>query len=264
MSEKSVWYVYMHLKADAKTPYYIGLGKKQPNHGNTRESEFARAYCTTQSNRSKPWYRGYLIHGVIVDILADNLTFDQAAVLERTFIKYYGRYKYGGPLCNLTDGGEGLDGFEHSQESKAKMSRSAKNRKKKRSLESRAALSKLLQEQRAKKIFCKTNGKLYTNRYEAKNELFPNIRSSHRSITLACETGKPYNGFIFYHVDTNNQPIIITPKPKKIPGEKLTPDMRQEVLTLHSQGWTHPQIAAKFNVNRMTILRYLNGRSWYK
>jgi hypothetical protein len=258
---KETWYIYRHLKADTGYPFYIGLGKKRGLHFTTIEAEYSRAYVTTRSNRSIVWSHIYIKHGVIVEILLDGLSKEEARVKEQEFITLYGRFNYGGILCNITEGGEGTYGLKHSSESKHKMSVSAKNRKKKRSEESRKALSRFILETRSRKIICFETGEIFKNRYHVQERLFPNVKSSFKQITRACEIGRKYKGLSFHHLDENEKPIIID-NPRKIPGEKLNKEARKEIQELYNAGWTQPKIAAKFNVDRRTILRLLNGKSW--
>jgi hypothetical protein len=55
--------------------------------------------------------------------MLDDLTWEQACEKEIEFIKLYGRSDLGlGSLCNLTEGGEGVIGMRHSDETKKKLS----------------------------------------------------------------------------------------------------------------------------------------------
>jgi NUMOD3 motif len=71
-------------------------------------------------------------------ILSRDLPENQSFELEKAFIKAIGRKKYGGPLVNMTDGGEGVTGLVHSAETREKQS--AANRGKKKSPEQIAAV----------------------------------------------------------------------------------------------------------------------------
>lgn len=99
------FYVYIYLREDG-TPYYVGKGK-----GN-------RAWSNSSRSFKKPTDESRIV------IHTDNLTEEQAFSLEKDLISYYGRKGDGGVLRNLTDGGEGVTGHSHSEETRARMSKS--------------------------------------------------------------------------------------------------------------------------------------------
>lgn len=93
-------YVYLYLRED-NTPYYVGKGsgsrafKKNPKEFHP-PSDLSR-----------------------ITIVADNLTEMWAFILERKFIRWYGRKDLGtGILHNKTDGGEGSSGQITSERTK--------------------------------------------------------------------------------------------------------------------------------------------------
>lgn len=106
--------LYRHLKPNNEV-FYIGIGT-------TKE----RAY--SKYNRNKYWRQIVKKYNYKVEIIFDNLTWDEACKLEISLIWLYGRKDLKkGTLCNLTNGGEGNFGMIHSVETKLKMSNSAKN-----------------------------------------------------------------------------------------------------------------------------------------
>lgn len=89
--------VYRHIKLDKKEPFYIGIGK-----------EHSRAY--SHKGRNKVW-KNIAKQGYEVELLFENLTWDQACEKEKEFIALYGRKDLKtGILVNLTDGGDGALG----------------------------------------------------------------------------------------------------------------------------------------------------------
>lgn len=111
------YYIYAYIRskdsatAKAGTPYYIGKGTKR------------RAWSKHHLS-SVPESR-YII------ILESNLSEVGAFALERRYIRWFGRKDLGtGILLNKTDGGEGATNAnrKHSEETKRKMSKSAKGR----------------------------------------------------------------------------------------------------------------------------------------
>lgn len=99
--------VYRHIRLDKNIPFYIGIG-----------DSINRAY--NKINRTKIW-KNIANKGYEVEILFEDLTWEQAIEKEKEFIALYGRRDLGlGSLVNLTDGGEGTIGYRHSDEVKEK------------------------------------------------------------------------------------------------------------------------------------------------
>jgi len=99
------FYVYVHRREDDGRIFYIGKGTRY------------RAWHVGKM-RSKYWNRIVSKHGRTVHIAVSGLTNAQAIAIEIDFIKHYGMEN----LCNMTDGGEGVSGRIHSEETKRKIS----------------------------------------------------------------------------------------------------------------------------------------------
>ncbi len=94
------FYVYLYLREDG-TPYYVGKGKEQ------------RAWAKHNVNPPLDESRIVFVAWDLLELWAFGL--------ERRFIRWYGRKNNNtGILRNMTDGGEGISGFTHSDESKQK------------------------------------------------------------------------------------------------------------------------------------------------
>jgi len=101
--------VYRHIRLDTNQPFYIGIGKTEK-----------RAYAKHQ--RNKHWHSIVNKHGYKVQIMLDDLTWEEAQQKEREFIQLYGRADLGlGTLANLTNGGDGVLGYKHTEEHIAKL-----------------------------------------------------------------------------------------------------------------------------------------------
>lgn len=96
-------YIYFHVTSDTNEVFYVGQGKVNPLF------KFKRAYNTT--SRTKMWRNVSNKHGYRIEIVAENLTKEQADAYERFWITSFGRRdKKEGLLVNLTDGGDANPG----------------------------------------------------------------------------------------------------------------------------------------------------------
>lgn len=103
--------LYRHIRLDKNEPFYIGIG-----------ADVKRAY--SKHGRSKYWSRVAKL-GYEVDILIEDLTWEEACEKEREFISLYGRADLNkGPLVNMTDGGDGALGRPQTERLKEKLKNS--------------------------------------------------------------------------------------------------------------------------------------------
>ena len=109
------FYIYMYLDSQ-NIPFYIGKGSgdryKIIGHISTINQS---AFLKNKINKiGRENVRIYFLH--------INLTEEKAFQWEKYWINYIGRRdKKEGTLCNLTDGGDGVSGFKHSDETKRKI-----------------------------------------------------------------------------------------------------------------------------------------------
>jgi hypothetical protein len=99
-------YVYTHSNPKTKEIFYIGIGK-----GNRAWNKGA--------GRNKFWDNYVNKHGFEVELVAENLTRNQAGKLEMDLIAHLGRRQIdeGGVLVNRSTGGDGgSGGYTHTEE----------------------------------------------------------------------------------------------------------------------------------------------------
>ena len=95
--------VYVHQKADTGEIFYVGKGRRY------RENE--------KRNRNQHWHNIVKKHGFTACVVASNLSNEEASNFEKILISKLGKEN----LCNYTDGGEGSEGYTHTEEAKSKM-----------------------------------------------------------------------------------------------------------------------------------------------
>jgi hypothetical protein len=102
--------VYQHRKPGTLDIFYIGRAKSKKR-------------LFSKSNRNEFWHNIVNKYGGFeVDILAENLTWEESGVVEKDYILKIGRRDLGtGPLVNLTDGGEGVENIIISNETRSKL-----------------------------------------------------------------------------------------------------------------------------------------------
>jgi hypothetical protein len=102
--------VYLHRKKTEGTIFYVGMGEQD------------RAYTT--HSRNKWWTNVYKKHDRVVDIVAKDLSIDDAYELEVFLISEIGRRDLGlGNLVNLDNGGEGASGHIPTASARRKLSK---------------------------------------------------------------------------------------------------------------------------------------------
>lgn len=106
---KNTYYVYIHRKLATGIPFYVGKGKDH------RATSFDKS-----GKRNSFWIRTKEKYGVIVEIIASDLSEEKAFELEKQYI-FLLRY-FGIKLTNMTDGGDGVSGVEYSDEYRKRMS----------------------------------------------------------------------------------------------------------------------------------------------
>jgi hypothetical protein len=128
-----VAYLYRHIRLDKNEPFYIGIGKS--------DSDFNRAH--SKKSRNAYWYNIINLSEYRVEIMLQDITWEEACQKEIEFINLYKKNTQKGSLCNIADGGEGgylseeinekrrqsLMGHKLTEETKEKIRLKAKGRK---------------------------------------------------------------------------------------------------------------------------------------
>lgn len=114
-------YLYRHIRLDTNQVFYIGIGSDN-------KGKFQRAY----SRKCRNFHWGNVINKVSydVEIILDDLTWEEACLKEIEFIKLYGRKDLNeGTLVNMTNGGEGFTGLVFSDIHKQNIANASKGNK---------------------------------------------------------------------------------------------------------------------------------------
>jgi hypothetical protein len=104
-------YVYIHYRNDNNKPFYVGKGK-------------GKRY-NSKKDRNQHWKNIVNKVGYTSRIIENFLTEEKSFEFEKYYIQLIGRKN----LCNYTDGGEGISGLKHSEETKKKIGEKSKGRK---------------------------------------------------------------------------------------------------------------------------------------
>ena len=107
------FYVYVHMRSTDDSVFYVGKGSKYRS--------------TSKNGRSEYWHRIVNKHGLIVEIVKDQMTFDEANSYEIYLIAKL--REEGCILCNLTNGGEGRSGYSVKEDTKLLISQATKGKK---------------------------------------------------------------------------------------------------------------------------------------
>jgi hypothetical protein len=100
--------VYFHINKVTDVIFYVGIGNSKRPYSKRSRSDF--------------WKNIVAKYGYTIKIFHENLSFENACQLEVEYISKFGRLDNGtGILVNLTNGGEGSDGYLHTEETKIKI-----------------------------------------------------------------------------------------------------------------------------------------------
>jgi plasmid stability protein len=208
-------YVYRHIRLDTNQPFYIGIAKND-------DTTYSRAHYKYKSKRNKIWLDIINKTSYEVEILFEDLTWEEACQKEIEFITLYGRVDLKtGTLANMTKGGDGMVGVVRSEEYRLQVSERQKNGKaywfgKKLSKEHKEKIAAHLW---GRKVSEETRDKL---RNALKGEKNPNYgKVSHRAMkVIDTETNIIYDSIMSCQKLTNYKKLQ-----EKLSGKRknLTP-----------------------------------------
>lgn len=210
------YYVYLHIKEDDGTVFYVGKGTKH-------------RWCVS-FDRSLHWKNTAKKHGVVCQIVAHNLTAEEALILEKKLIASYGRQdQKTGCLVNLTNGGDGVVNYVWTEEHRKKISEAGMGKRHTPETKEKirqANVGRTFSEQtlklmsdarkgipwteaqrkacecrvnpRSRKVLCVQTGTVYNNASEAAKSLSMDVSNL---IKVCNGKRKQYRGFNFEFVD---------------------------------------------------------------
>lgn len=126
------FYVYAYFRPDGR-PLYIGKGQTKRWRSHLVDAQKIAQGGAWPTRCNKKFLRIIIKairagHDIPVVKLQVDLTSAEAVRNERALIAVIGREAHGGPLVNLTDGGEGTEGHRHSSETRAKIGNAIRGR----------------------------------------------------------------------------------------------------------------------------------------
>jgi hypothetical protein len=112
---------YVYLLRDGGVPFYVGKGTKDRMYHHAWQARKKARNLPVHNKIRKMWREGRDIEYEIVSRTEDD---SEAFAIERRLIAEIGRRDRGvGSLMNLTDGGEGVSGYEWTSEHRANLSK---------------------------------------------------------------------------------------------------------------------------------------------
>lgn len=210
MTTSGTYYVYEHWRLDRDECFYVGKGRG------------GRAYSMKNRNRHHQAIVAKLIRigsAFEVRMVATGLAEQEAFSLECERIKFW--RDAGVDLTNLTNGGEGISGFRHTDETRAKLSRHNKGmpatfKGRKHSEETKAILSALAKKRGAPKL---------TDEQKAK------VAEWHRGKKRSVETRAKIAA------KAKGRPSRLKGKPSPLRGRLLSDEIKQKMSEAAKVRW---------------------------
>ena len=209
-----MFYTYIHRKSDNNKIFYVGKGTVSKK----------RAFEHT--NRNKHWLNVVKKHGLNVEIVAFWCKEQEALDHEIFLIDCF--RTLGHPLVNLTNGGDGISGYTHSNEFKKWQSERVKKEYENPEQKEKRRLSQI--KRFASDEVRKKHGEIVKSRW---------------TIDAKKEAGKKLKEF---HIKNGH------------PRQKVTKNMVDEMFVLKTKGLELQEIANILKIHKDTVGKYLRGQ----
>lgn len=204
--------VYRHRRLDDNSIFYIGIGINESRSSSKR-------------NRNKYWKNITNKTKYSIDIILENLTWEDACELEIFLIELYGRKDLGlGNLCNMTNGGDGNNNIICTLETKLKLSKN----------NSKSWLGKNRDEETKQKISNNRKGKYLPK--ESKIKQIEGLKKAHKEGKYKHLLGRtPWNKGISPSVETLEKQKLKKLGVKRKPHSIETKQKMRESAFLRNQ-----------------------------
>jgi hypothetical protein len=123
-----MYYLYRHVRPDKNQVFYVGVGTLMgenliPHLGSTFRAYYRRAF--QKKSRNPYWHNIVNKAGYEVEIMLESDSINFIKEKEKKFIQLYSS-----TLCNMTTGGDGVESYNHTEETKRRISNTMKGVKK--------------------------------------------------------------------------------------------------------------------------------------
>jgi len=232
---------YKHYRMDTQEVFYVGIGDRE------------RPY--SEDSRNPHWHHIVNKVGYSIEIIKENITWEQACEWEKSEIKQLGRRDLGlGSLVNLTDGGEGSQGVIVTEERKQNVSVGTK-----KAMQNPEVIQKMKD---AKKDFVPWNNGLKGIMMGEENPNFGNKWTQEQKNVAGKKLQQVWQdkgGFSDEHLLKLKES-----RKGRTPAAKFG---KEDVIWIRknfdrNQGHTYQQFANKFNVTLGCIRNIIIGKSW--
>lgn len=214
--------LYRHIRLDTNVPFYIGIGSNKK-----------RAY--NKVGRNNYWKSIVNKTEYEIDIIFDDVDYDWVKKKEIEFIDLYKRKIDGGTLCNITLGGEGANGYCHTEQAKIKMGQASRGR-----VLSDFAKEQISKTHKGKIVSAETRLKL------SKASLGINNSMYNKKVTD----------------DVKNKMYNASTKGENSTLSKLKESDIIKIREMSKNGNTINELSAFFNTVRSNIMCIINRKTW--